>query len=77
MDAEVFEYIDRSQWDDRYNEDEDEQASESSSGNNRWDEDILNEVECKQIFVDERAGCDNDENIPEFFDVNIVERKRN
>ena len=43
------------------------------SANNRWNPDILNEFECKNIFTD-----DADEHLPELFDtekVNMVKSK--
>lgn len=53
-----------------------ENQSESSSDNsgssgNRWDPDVLNEYECKNVFVD-----DAEEYLPEFFDLERVNKSK-
>ena len=41
----------------------------SDSSGNRWDPDILNEMECKNVFVD-----DADEHLPEFLDLERIQK---
>ena len=46
-------------------------VSENDSAENRWNPDILNEFECKQIFTD-----DAEEHLPELFDVDKVVKQK-
>jgi hypothetical protein len=41
------------------------------SSENRWDPDILNEFECKNVFTDQA-----DEHLPEFFDPDQITKKK-
>lgn len=56
--------------------DESEETSdheeEENSSEDRWDETILDTIECKNVYIEEKEG---DDNLPNFFDVNII-RKR-
>ena len=44
-------------------------GSSSGSSGNRWDPNILNELECKNVFVD-----DADEHLPDTFDTENVNK---
>ena len=49
-----------------------DQNGNLSSDSNRWNPDILNEFECKNVYLDEE-----EDNLPEFFDVDkVVKSKR-
>ena len=43
----------------------------NSSGEERWNPDILNEFECKNVFIE-----DEDDHLPDFFDVDKVNKTK-
>ena len=47
--------------------------SEDSSGSNRWDNADLDDLDYKNVFVDDG---DAEERLPEFFDTNLVYKNR-
>ena len=49
-------------------------SDESSGSGERWDPEMLENMECKQVFIGERYEADNDERLPEFFDTNIIKK---
>ena len=48
---------------------EERSETSSDSSGNRWDPDVLNELECKNVFVD-----DADEHLPEFLDLERIQK---
>ena len=46
-------------------------SGSDDSADNRWDPDILNKFECKQIFTD-----DAEEHLPDIFDVDKVVKQK-
>ena len=48
---------------------EEKSETSSDSSGNRWDPDVLNELECKNVFVD-----DADEHLPEFLDLERIQK---
>ena len=48
----------------------DSQGSESS--NDRWDPNILDDTECKNVWTE---TADAEEHLPEFFDPNVVQKR--
>ena len=48
---------------------DDVEKESSSDSSNRWNLDILNEFECKNVFMD-----DEDKNLPGIFDVDRVHK---
>ena len=53
--------------DNQAREQDEEEGSSSDSSGNRWNPDVLDDMECKNVFVD-----DAEEHLPELFDLERI-----
>jgi hypothetical protein len=47
------------------------QSEKDEKGSDRWNPDILNEFDCKNVFVD-----DAEEHLPDFFDLERIPKQK-